>query len=190
MSNRVFCIDTSQDIKRTHRCHHQTLEERWIEPATVQSFTRQAAKPLQHGRSLEAVVNDRVLAQCCPHLVPVTSLRHQRSRLRHSATFENKWRICKLETATYDKSCGLLQDRIGRCQNSLCLGKPDKYLSLTFKQFYPRSQGFNYVTVWMDSLWMRLQILYDWSITDSLCVCFAQHEVGESNSCIRTFRRW
>ena len=117
MSNRVFCIDTSQDIKRTHRCHHQTLEERWIEPATVQSFTRQAAKPLQHGRSLEAVVNDRVLAQCCPHLVPVTSLRHQRSRLRHSATFENKWRICKLETATYDKSCGLLQDRIGRCQN-------------------------------------------------------------------------
>ena len=52
-------------------------------------------------------------------LVPVTltSLRQLRSRWRHSATFETKWRICMLETATYDKSCGLLQDWIGRCQN-------------------------------------------------------------------------
>ena len=35
--------------------------------------------------------------------VTVTSLRHWRSRWRHSTTFENAWRICKLETATCDK---------------------------------------------------------------------------------------
>ena len=50
-------------------------------------------------------------------------------------------------------------------------------------------QGFNYVTVWVNSLWKRSQILCE-KVTDSLHFCFAQDGVGESNSCIRTFWRW
>ena len=50
-------------------------------------------------------------------------------------------------------------------------------------------QGFNYVTVWVNCLWKRSQILCE-RVTDSLHFCFAQDGVGESNSCIRTFWRW
>ena len=50
-------------------------------------------------------------------------------------------------------------------------------------------QGFNYVTVWVNSLWKRSQILCE-RVTDSLHFCFAQDGVGESNSCIKTFWRW
>ena len=38
-------------------------------------------------------------------------------------------------------------------------------------------------------LWQRSQILCE-RVTDSVHFCFAQHGVGESNSCIRTFWRW
>ena len=56
------------------------------------------------------------------------------------------------------------------------------------------AQGHNtaavgYVTVWVNSLWKRSQILCE-RVTDSLHFCFAQDGKGESNSCIRTFWRW
>ena len=50
-------------------------------------------------------------------------------------------------------------------------------------------QDFYYVTVWVNCLWKRSQILCE-RVTDSLHFCFAQDGVGESNSCIRTFWRW
>ena len=51
-------------------------------------------------------------------------------------------------------------------------------------------QGFNYVTVWVNSLWKRSQQILCERVTDSLHFCFAQHGVRESNSCIRTIWRW
>ena len=39
------------------------------------------------------------------------------SLVQMTVTSLRRMAICKLETATYDKSCGPLQDWIGRCQN-------------------------------------------------------------------------
>ena len=74
----------------------------------------------------------------CLFLVPVTRIVGD-----VTGTFENAWRICKLKTATYDRLCGQLRDWIIRCQ-ILCLGKQAKYLSLIFKQLYPRVFGWKH----------------------------------------------
>ena len=73
---------------------------------------------------------------------------------------------------------------------SLCLKKKKKKKKKNQKIIkILELQGFNYVTVWVNCLWKRSQILCE-RVTDSLHFCFAQDGVGESNSCIRTFWRW